>query len=66
MFTLITTRLVLTYFVLFYTTLLKVPFTALCNIKGWDFITEGDCVYCAVRSEYMNLIRDVLFFNTLI
>jgi len=59
-------QVVLTYFLLFYTTLIKISFTALCNIKGWDFITEGDCVYCAVRSEYLNVVQGVFFFNPLI
>jgi hypothetical protein len=63
MFTLITTRLVLKSLVLFYMTVIKISFTALCNIKGWDFIVEGDCVYCAVRIEYFNIIQGVLFLT---
>ena len=44
----------------------KISITALCNIKTWDCITEGVCVYCAVRSEYLNIIQAAFFFNSLI
>ena len=39
---------------------MKTMIISLHNINGLVYITEVECVYCAVRSESLNMIHSIL------
>jgi hypothetical protein len=44
-------------FVIFYRSQEKTGITSLCSIKCFVFIAQTECVYCAVRTESLNIVQ---------